>query len=490
MDANLAPTATSPLRPIGRQPGSASGRGASSDARPPVATAAPASAPTLGLKPASFFNGESAIAAAVVLILFVMVVPLPSFLLDLLLATSIASSLAILLTAFYANRPLDFAIFPGLLLITTLFRLSLNVASTRLILGQAEAGALIAAFGNFVVAGNYVVGTIVFLVLVIINFVVITKGSGRIAEVAARFTLDALPGKQMAIDAELNAGLIDETEARRRRTEITSEADFYGAMDGASKFVRGDAIAGLVITAINIVGGLVIGVAQLDMSFADAGATFTLLSIGDGLVSQIPALLISTAAGIIVSRASNTTNLAQQVQGELFSKPYPLFLTGAFLVLLGLVPGLPLLPFWLLAAAMLFVGYQRLKTQQREAAESERKLLEAAAPEEPSQDPENLLLVDPLELEIGYALISIVDPKQNGDLLERVKVLRQQLAVELGLVIPPVRIRDNVGLRPNQYVIKLRGNPIGEGEVLPGYHLALLPDELDAAPPGIRVEDP
>jgi flagellar biosynthesis protein FlhA len=430
------------------------------------------------------------VAGSVILILFVMVVPLPTFMLDLLLATNIALSLGVLLTAFYAKRPLDFAIFPGLLLVATLFRLSLNVASTRLILSEGDAGALISAFGNIVVSGNYVVGTIIFLVLVIINFVVITKGSTRIAEVGARFTLDALPGKQMAIDADLNAGLIDEREAKRRREEITQEADFYGAMDGASKFVRGDAIAALVITAINIVGGLVIGVAQREMTFGDSASTYTILSIGDGLVSQIPALLISTAAGIIVSRASGDTMLAVEVRQQLFEKPYPLLITATFLAVLGLVPGLPPLPFFLLASGVGYLGWTRLQHDQAQA--EELALQEEHPPEEleASTEPTDLLLVDPLELEIGYTLISIVDPDQQGDLLERVKTLRKQLALELGVVIPPVRIRDNAGMESNRYVIKLRGNPIGEGEVFPNYHLALLPENTDEAPPGIRTEDP
>jgi flagellar biosynthesis protein FlhA len=432
-------------------------------------------------------NSEMMIAGGIVTILLVMIVPIPTFLLDILLATNIAISLAVLLTAFYALRPLDFAIFPGMLLITTLFRLSLNVASTRLILSRGEAGELIAAFGQFVVSGNYVVGSIMFIVLVLINFVVITKGSGRIAEVAARFTLDAMPGKQMAIDADLNAGLIDEKEARRRREEVGREADFYGAMDGASKFVRGDAIAGLIITGINVIGGLIIGVLQAGMSAADAAAHYTLLSIGDGLVAQIPALLISTAAGIIVSRASGEGNITQDLQGQLFKKAHPLLLTGGFLIVLGLIPGLPLVPFWLLAAATMLMGRQRFQAEQKEAA----ALAETPAEEkEESDTPTDLLLVDPLELEIGYALISIVDPSQHGDLLDRVKMLRQQLALELGIVIPPVRIRDNVSLGANQYVIKLRGNPIGSGEVLPNYHLALLPDEMENPPTGIRVKDP
>ena len=434
-------------------------------------------------------NTEMMIATGVVLILMVMVVPLPAFMLDMLLATNIAISLGVLLTAFYATRPLEFAVFPGLLLVTTLFRLSLNVASTRLILSNGDAGALIAAFGNFVVSGNYVVGAIIFLVLVLINFVVITKGSGRIAEVAARFTLDALPGKQMAIDADLNAGLIDDRHAIKRREEINKEADFYGAMDGASKFVRGDAIAGLIITAINVVGGLIVGVAQHGMSFGDAATTFTLLSIGDGLVSQIPALLISTAAGIIVSRASGDSNIAKDFQGQLFKKPHPILITGGFLAVLGLVPGLPLIPFWLLAAGTVMLGRNRIQVQERERQEqiAEGDRVET---EEPKDQPADLLLVDPLELDIGYALISIVDPGQQGDLLERVKMLRQQLAIELGIVIPPIRIRDNVALGSNQYIIKMRGNPIAEGEVMPGYHLALLPEEMDSPPPGIRVQDP
>jgi flagellar biosynthesis protein FlhA len=437
--------------------------------------------------PAAFrLNGEVASAVGLVLVLFVMVIPLPGFLLDFLLATNIAISLGILLTAFYAKRPLDFGIFPGLLLITTLFRLSLNVASTRLILGEAKAGALIEAFGEFVVSGNYVVGAIVFLVLVLINFVVITKGSGRIAEVGARFTLDALPGKQMAIDADLNAGIIDEGEAKRRRAEVSREADFYGAMDGASKFVRGDAMAGLVITAINIVGGLIIGITQHGMGPAEAAQTFTLLSIGDGLVSQIPALLISTAAGLIVSRASGEGSLATEARTQLFDNPGPLYVTGGFLLLLGVLPGLPLIPFWLLAGGTLYAGVTRARTMRSEA---EHPPPPPAAPEA-APEPADLLLVDPLELEIGYGLISVVDGAQGGDLLERVKLLRRQLATELGIVVPPVRIRDNVELGANAYVIKLRGNTVARGEALPGYHLALLTDDIEDIPTGIRTVDP
>jgi len=424
-----------------------------------------------------------------IFILFVMVVPLHPFVLDLLLATNIALSLGILLTAFYATRPLEFAIFPGLLLMTTLFRLSLNVASTRLILSQGQAGNLITAFGEIVVAGNYVVGAIIFLVLVVINFTVITKGSGRIAEVGARFTLDAMPGKQMAIDAELNAGLIDETEARKRREDVSREADFYGAMDGASKFVRGDAVAGLGITAINIIGGLIVGVAQLGMTFNEAGETFVLLSIGDGLVSQIPSLLISTSAGLIVSRASQEANWASEFRTQLFQKPHPILLTAGFLLVIGMVPGIPLVPFLILSVGMLLLGRRRVSQINEEAA-SHTTLTEEHKQLTAPETPTDLLLVDPLELEIGYALISIVDPNQQGDLLERVRMLRQQLALELGVVIPPVRIRDNVAMAANHYIIKLRGNPIGQGEVVPGHYLALLSEDIKNPPPGIQVKDP
>lgn len=437
--------------------------------------------------PRTFLNTEVVMASSVVLILFVMVIPLPTFIMDLLLALNIAFSLAILLTAFYAVRPLEFAVFPGLLLLTTLFRLSLNVASTRLILSNADAGSLISAFGNFVVAGNYVVGAIIFLVLVIINFVVITKGSGRIAEVAARFTLDALPGKQMAIDGELNSGMIDESEARRRRIEVGREADFYGAMDGASKFVRGDAIAGLIITAINIVGGLIIGVFQRGMPMASAGETYSLLSIGDGLVSQVPALLISTAAGIIVSRASSESNIAEDFKGQILAKPYPILITGGFLLVLGVVPGLPLIPFWILAALAISIGRFRMQTIATETAEAEVQEAEEASSE---TKPSELVMVDPLELEIGYGLIPIVDPAQGGDLLDRIGLLRQQLALELGVVIPPIRIRDNVSIDSNTYIVKLRNNPIASGEVLPGYHMALIPDGLESLPSGIETTDP
>jgi flagellar biosynthesis protein FlhA len=442
-------------------------------------------------------RGEAAMAAGIVLILLVMLIPLPAFLLDVLLALNISLSLLVLLVAFYTRRPLEFAIFPTLLLVLTLFRLSLNVASTRLILSEASAGAIIRAFGQFVVGGNYIVGLIIFLVLVVINFVVITKGSGRIAEVSARFTLDALPGKQMAIDADLNAGLIDDREARRRREEIARESDFYGAMDGASKFVRGDAIAGLVITGINIFGGLAIGTLQMGMPLGEAASTYLILTVGDGLVSQIPALLISTAAGIIVARAASESNLAADFSHQLFGHPRVLLITAAFLLLFGLIPGLPMIPFWTLAV-VLFVAsrwsqraIEEAHTRQEQEAARE---LEAATKARTEDRPQDYVLVDPLELEIGYNLIPLVDPQQKGDLLNRITMLRKQLAMELGIVIPPVRIRDNVQLEANQYVIKLRGNPIGQGEVLPGYYLALLPEEMAASGElpvqGIRTTDP
>nr|BCX00300.1 MAG: flagellar biosynthesis protein FlhA [Bacteroidota bacterium] len=442
-------------------------------------------------------RGEAAMAAGIVLILLVMLIPLPAFLLDVLLALNISLSLLVLLVAFYTRRPLEFAIFPTLLLVLTLFRLSLNVASTRLILSEASAGAIIRAFGQFVVGGNYIVGLIIFLVLVVINFVVITKGSGRIAEVSARFTLDALPGKQMAIDADLNAGLIDDREARRRREEIARESDFYGAMDGASKFVRGDAIAGLVITGINIFGGLAIGTLQMGMPLGEAASTYLILTVGDGLVSQIPALLISTAAGIIVARAASESNLAADFSHQLFGHPRVLLITAAFLLLFGLIPGLPMIPFWTLAVVLFVASRWSQRAIEEAHARQEQEAareLEAATKARTEDRPQDYVLVDPLELEIGYNLIPLVDPQQKGDLLNRITMLRKQLAMELGIVIPPVRIRDNVQLEANQYVIKLRGNPIGQGEVLPGYYLTLLPEEMAASGElpvqGIRTTDP
>ncbi len=430
------------------------------------------------------------LAIAVVAILMFMIIPLPSFMLDVLLAINITCSLMILLVPMYAIKPLEFSVFPGVLLLVTLFRLSLNVASTRLILGEGYAGEVIEAFGGFVVGGNYVVGLVIFIILIVINFVVITKGSGRIAEVAARFTLDAMPGKQMAIDADLNTGLIDETEARQRRDEIRKEADFYGAMDGASKFVRGDAMAGILITVINIIGGLIIGMAQLNMSATEALTTYTMLTVGDGLVSQIPALLISTSAGMIVTRSTSEDNLAKTLTSQLFTKPRASYVSGGVLVVMGMVPGLPTLPFLVLGAATVGVGV--ISKRFLPEVSKQEETAEEALPPEPSEKEviESYLHVDPLEIEIGYSLIPMIDVNQGGDLLNSITMIRKQIAQELGIVVPAIRIRDNVQLKASEYVIKIKGNEIASGEVMNGYYLALTPEGEDDALEGIKTVDP
>lgn len=436
----------------------------------------------------TLFQGDVAIASGVIGILLVMIIPMPTGIMDFLLAVNISLSLLVLLIGFYILRPLDFAVFPGLLLILTLFRLSLNIATTRLILTQANAGDIISSFGNFVVQGNYVVGIIVFAVLVIINFVVITKGSTRIAEVSARFTLDAMPGKQMAIDADLAAGLISDDEARTKRSDVAREADFYGAMDGASKFVRGDAVAGLLITFINVIGGLIIGAAQMGMSISEAASTYTILTVGDGLVSQIPSLLISTAAGIVVSRAASDGDLGSDIQNNLGRNPKVLYMASVFIMLLAIMPGIPFIPFALMSVTLGYLGH--LSTKKIEAKEALEAAQEEELPPPPEEKVEDFLLVDSLELEIGYSLISLVDPEQGGDLLDRMASLRKQLAMELGIIVPPIRIRDNVQLDANNYVIQLRGNVIGKGDLLPGYFMALLPTDFEVPLQGIKTQDP
>jgi len=429
-------------------------------------------------------------AIGIVVILMVMIIPIPPFLMDILLTFSISFSLIILLVAMYILKPLEFSVFPSILLVATLFRLSLNIASTRLILlhgneGPTAAGQVIRAFGQFVVGGNYVVGFIVFLILVVINFVVITKGAGRIAEVAARFTLDAMPGKQMSIDADLNSGLIDEAEARRRRELISKEADFYGAMDGASKFVRGDAIAGIIITLINIVGGLIIGVLQQGMSLSKAAKTYTILTVGDGLVSQIPALIVSTAAGIIVSRAASESNLGQDMAKQLFNYPRAVF-TAAFIVFcFGFLPGLPHIPFLLLGLAIGGLGYVVMQAQQRMEEETM-----AEVPLEEEEEITEVPPLDPIGLEIGYRLIRLVDTSQGGDLLERIKLLRKKYAQEMGFILPPVRIRDNLQLSPNAYSILIKGIEIAKGELMMGYHLAINPGNVKGKIEGIETKEP
>ena len=434
-------------------------------------------------------QSDIVLAAGVIAILTVMMVPLPTGILDILLVINITLALVVLLVSMYLTEPLEFSVFPGLLLVLTLYRLSLNVASTRLILGDAYAGHVIAAFGNFVVKGNYIVGFVIFLILIIIQFVVITKGAGRIAEVAARFTLDAMPGKQMAIDADLNAGLIDEMEARERRKKIAREADFYGAMDGASKFVRGDAIAGLIITSINIIGGFIIGILGKGMSLSEALHTYTLLTVGDGLVSQIPALIISTAAGIVVTRASSESNLGQDLTRQLFSQPRALYVVAGALLMFGITPGLPTIPFFVLSAVAAFAArsIRRVQKEEQESAVLEEQAQEAVPEEE---EIERYLHVDPLEIEIGYGLIPLVDEEQGGDLLHRITMIRKQCAIELGIIIPPIRIRDNIGLNPEEYVIKIRGADVARGEVYLNRLLALAPGEADKPLEGIQTRDP
>lgn len=426
-------------------------------------------------------------ALVLVAIVVVMIIPIPPFLLDIGLACSIAISLAILLTALYVEEPLQFSVFPGLLLVVTLFRLALNVASVRLILGEGEAGSIIAAFGNFVVKGNYFVGLVIFSVLVVINLVVITKGSGRIAEVAARFTLDAMPGKQMAIDADLNQGMIDEGEARKRREKIAREADFYGAMDGASKFVRGDAVAGLMIVVINIIGGFAVGMVQMGMEWQEAASTFTILTVGDGLVAQIPALLISVASGIIVARAASEGNLGADITGQLLGYPRAIYISSGVLALFAFTPGLPTIPFLVLSASMFALAKMSAKKKAEELKTPETN---KPAVQKPQDRLEDYVLVDPLEVQIGYGLIPLVEGGPGGDLLDRITVLRKQTAADSGFVIPPVRIRDNTQLAPNIYIIRIRGSEAGRGEVRPGMLMALASGEGGMRLEGIPTKDP
>ena len=435
-------------------------------------------------------RAEVALAVGVVFVIGLLILPLPGVMLDLFLALSIAISLVVLLVALYTTDPLDFSVFPAMLLLLTLFRLALNVSSTRLILSEGHAGKVIEAFGQFVIGGNYAVGLVLFLILVGINFIVITKGAGRVAEVAARFTLDAMPGKQMSIDADLSAGLIDEATARRRRDEISRQADFYGAMDGASKFVKGDAIAGLLITGINIVGGIFVGVVQRGIPLSRAATEYTILTVGDGLVSQIPALIVSTAAGIMVTHASGGVRMGQALTTQLGAHPRAMWITAGVLATFGLVPGLPTLPFLALAGGTALLGRAAgtaEKTRYEAAVEAEAK--EAAPPQEESPM-RDLLQIDPIELEVGYALIPLVDESQGGDLLERISMLRRQAALELGILIPPIRIRDDIRLPSNEYVIKLRGAEIARGEVMPRFLLALDTGGVLRPIEGIETMDP
>jgi len=422
-----------------------------------------------------FKGSDTVMAIGVVGILLIMMIPLRPFILDVLLSFNITFSLTILLVSVYVLKPLDFSVFPSILLVATLFRLSLNVASTRLILlhgneGLGAAGHVIKAFGHFVVGGNFVVGFIVFLVLVLINFIVITKGATRIAEVAARFTLDAMPGKQMSIDADLNAGLITDADARIRRREVEQEANFYGAMDGASKFVRGDAIAGIVITLINILGGLIIGVLQQGMPVVDAAHTYTLLTVGDGLVTQIPALIVSTASGMLVTRSTASSDLSKEVGKQLFFQPKVIATTSVMLFIFGLIPGMPKLSFLTISFVMAVFAYTIFKSSR----EIEEKTKAEVVPKEPtSESVEALLSLDLLGLDVGYSLIPLVDAEQGGEILERIRGLRRQLALEMGFVVAAIHIRDDLQLKPNEYVIKLKGIDVANGEVMLGHYLAI-----------------
>ncbi|WP_284639072.1 flagellar biosynthesis protein FlhA [Paenibacillus silviterrae] len=424
-------------------------------------------------------------------IVLMMVVPLPLMLLDVLLIINIAFALVIILIAMNTTDALQFSIFPSLLLITTLFRLALNVSTTRNILANGDAGNVVATFGSFVAQGNIVVGFVVFIILVLVQFIVITKGSERVAEVAARFTLDAMPGKQMSIDADLNAGMINEHQARERREKISREADFYGAMDGASKFVKGDAIAGIIMLIINIIGGLIIGVAMKGKSFAEAGELYSIMTIGDGLVSQIPALLISTASGIIVTRAASDGNLAQDLTAQLFNYPKLLYIVAATITGLGIFTPIHFYTTFPIALLIAFGGYKMQQNQVKQQAaevqlEEEQQIEEVRSPESVI----SLLQVDPIEFEFGYGLIPLADTQQGGDLLDRIILIRRQCALELGIVVPVIRIRDNIQLRPNEYVMKIKGNTVARGELLLGHYLAMSPGIDDDSISGIETLEP
>ncbi|MBM6618428.1 flagellar biosynthesis protein FlhA [Bacillus suaedaesalsae] len=427
----------------------------------------------------------------VVLIIMMLILPLPGLLLDILIMINIALALVVLLTSMNMTEPLQLSVFPSLILVLTLFRLGLNVSTTRAILSHGDAGNVVHTFGNFVVGGNVLVGFVIFLILVIIQFLVITKGSERVSEVAARFTLDAMPGKQMAIDADLNAGLISEKDATARREKVGREADFYGAMDGASKFVKGDSIAGIIITIINILVGIVIGMLQMDMSIGESANTFMILSVGDGLVSQIPALMTSTATGIIVTRAASDGNLSQDITTQLFAFPKMLYVAGASIFILGLFTPLNDLLTIPIAGLLVFGGYMLGKPKQPDKTDLEE--LEEQIETDEMKSPEsvvNLLNVDPIEFEFGYGLIPLADTNQGGDLLDRVVMIRRQLAIELGIVIPVVRIRDNIQLQPNEYRLKIKGNEVARGELLLDHYLAMSPGMDDDIVQGIDTIEP
>ncbi len=442
----------------------------------------------------SKLNSDIIIGLGVLLILILMIVPVPPWVLDLLLTFSMALSIILLLMSVYTRKPLEFSTFPSVLLGVTLLRLSLNVASTRNILlrggtdGTGAAGQVIRAFGEFVVEGNYLVGFVIFIILVIINFVVITKGAGRVAEVAARFTLDAMPGKQMAIDADLNAGLINEEQAKDRRKEIAQEADFYGAMDGSSKFVRGDAIASILITVINIIGGLVVGMVQNGLSFEQALKVFTLLTVGEGLVTQIPALIVSTAAGILITRNTKNDSLGDQVSKQFRLHPRSVLVTALVLFIFSFIPGLPTTPFILMTIALAIVGLSMDKKNQLEKVEVEQRTIEEK--EKKAEKLEELLNIELVELEVGYGLVNFVDADQNGDLLERISHIRKQFVLDWGVIIPPIRIRDNLELKPSEYSIKIKGIEVAKGELVTDNYLAMDPGSVADKVDGIETVEP
>ena len=428
------------------------------------------------------------LAFALVFMLALMLIPLPAFLLDFFLALSITLSILILIVALYINSPLDISVFPGMLLVLTLFRLGLNISSTRLILLEGEAGEIIAAFGSFVVGGNYVVGFIIFLILVLIQFIVIVKGSGRVSEVAARFTLDAMPGKQMAIDADLNSGLINESEAKERRENISREAEFYGAMDGASKFVKGDAIAGLIIIGINIIGGFILGATQRGLSISESLSVYTILTIGDGLVSQIPALIVATAAGLVVTKTSGGLSLDKQMQSQLLNNPRVLGTVAVVVFLFALIPGMPFIPFLVLSISLGFISFA-VNRQINLAKPATTKIEESnALPAE--EKVEQYLQVDPIEIEIGYGLISLVDESQGGNLFQKIASTRKFIALEYGILIPPLRVRDNLQLNPNEYLIKIKGNLVAFNEIYTDRFLAMNPGSIQETINGIPTNDP
>jgi flagellar biosynthesis protein FlhA len=456
------------------------------------------------LKLPAWLSGANskALAAPVIIILMLsmMILPLPAFMLDIFFSFNIALSIIILLTSLYTVKPLDFMVFPAVLLVSTMLRLSLNVASTRVVLteghtGPDAAGKVIEAFGHFLIGGNYTVGIVVFIILTIINFTVVTKGAGRIAEVGARFALDAMPGKQMAIDADLNAGMIGEQEARARRKEVAQEAEFYGAMDGASKYVRGDAVAGIIVTIVNIVGGLIVGMVQHNLEFAVAIKNYTLLAIGDGLVAQIPSLIISTAAGVVVSRVASDQDIGSQLVGQLFAKPQVLYITGAIVGGMGMIPGMPHMAFLMLGGVMAGGAYLLAERAKQKAAGPEptaaaAAIAGAAAPEVEEATWQDIIPVDTLGLEVGYRLIPLVDKTQSGELLRRIKGIRKKFAQEVGFLAPPVHIRDNLELKPSAYRIALKGVEVGTGDAHPGQFLAINPGMVTGALPGQATSDP